>query len=136
MESAMTLEDQRHSVEDELINDFLWRWHKREIRTPPLLGYPGHAAGCGLYRASRQRDDENGALDADVDNIILREVGRCIERVDDPYRTALYLNARNLVSGVEVWTSPRMPPDPLERRYILIEARARFLYELKDAGIA
>lgn len=121
---------------DALLNDLLARWHLWCTSKPPAIGYPSEAAGCRLYRASRQHDSENGALDTDSEAETLAIVDFCIEQVDQPYRTALMFNARNLATGLSVWTSPRLPIADVERAAMVVEARGMLLILLRQGGVA
>lgn len=121
---------------DELLNDLLsewWDWHPEDIAQN---GYYTVNAACRMYRPSRQRDDENGALDSDQHNSRMQAVDDAIEKMEQPWRTAVEFNARNLSTGLAVWFSPRLPPDDLERAHLLMHARAKLLLLLEAGGVA
>lgn len=126
----------RHDESDELLNDLLRRWHRYAATFGPAIGYPTTNAACRLYRVSRQYDDQNSALDGDLEAQTLRAVGYAIDRLEQPWRTAVHFNARNLATGVVVWQSPRLPVDELERAHLLMHARAKLLILLESDGIA
>lgn len=107
------------------LDELLRAWHLHEVRTPPETGWYVESPSCKQYRASRQYDAENGALDDDMRARMLREVGYVIERMADPWRAAIYAHARNLATGQAVWVSPRLPQDATARAVILGEARVR-----------
>lgn len=106
------------------LDELLRAWHLHEVRTPPETGWYVESPSCKQYRASRQYDAENGALDDDMRARMLREVGYVLERMRDPWRAAIYAHARNLATGLAVWNSPRLPRDPTARAIVLVEARA------------
>lgn len=135
MESAMTLEDQAHSVQDEALNDLLVRWHRWNVTTPPETGFYTVNTSCKLYRPSRQYDWENGASDAEVETSIMEGVENCINQLGITDRTAIMLNARNLATGASVWQSPRLPVDPLERMHLVLHARARLIIVMECEGM-
>ena len=120
---------------DALLNDILSRWHQWCVSRPPALGYPTSAAGCSLYRSSRQHDMENGAMDSDAEAERFGIVDFCIDSLDQPYRTAIQINARNLATGVAVWVSPRLPESKVERALIVAEARGRLMVSLRASGV-
>lgn len=120
---------------DALLNDLLRRWHGWAVSAPIDIGYPTECPTCRLYRTSRQYDSDNGALDQDADSRVMEAVDHCIARVQQPHRTALYISARNLWTGLAVWSSARLPQDAVERARMVCEARALLLVELRASGI-
>lgn len=120
---------------EEIVNDLLSRWHHWSSQFTLVAGYNTVSAGTQQFRASRQYDSENGALDQDVENRIMAAVDACIDRVQQPYRTALWLNARNLRTGRSVWQSAHLPADAMQRALIVTEARARLVVVLEQRGL-
>lgn len=123
----------QHTInnDDAILNDLLGRWHRWACDYRTAVGYPTAAAYLAQYRTSRQYDDVNGALDGDVENCIMSGVDGCLNSVPQPYRNALHLNARNLVTGLTVWRSPRLPDDDMARAQLVAEARAMLLKRLR-----
>lgn len=121
---------------DELLNDLLSRWFRFATSTPPVTGFPKQNASCKLYRASRQYDDQNGALDSDSESSIMEAVDGAIELMEQPWRTAVEFNARNLALGWAVWRSPRLPQSDIERAHLVMHARAKLLILLESRGVA
>ena len=121
---------------DELLNDLLRRWHIRAVSTPPQTGYYTSNPACKLFKTSRQYDDANGALDSDQDGQVLEAVGFAIDRLEQPWKTAVEFNARNLATGAAVWRSPRLPTDDMERAALVVESRGMLLVLLRSAGVA
>lgn len=121
---------------DELLNDLLRRWHVWSVHQPPETGFYKQNAACKLYRTSRQYDDRNGALDSDAESSVMEAVDAAIDRLEQPWRTAVQFNGRNLATGIVVWVSPRLPTDDIERAHLLVEARGRLLRILEIDGVA
>ena len=119
----------------ELISDLLSRWHNWRSNQASG-GYPTVNAACRLYRCSKQHDDINGALDTDLEHRQMEAVDLCIDRIAQPYNTALQINARNLCTGVSVWQSARLPADRVAAAELLVQARALLLIEFVKAGVA
>lgn len=118
------------------INDLLERWHRWESgKEPDCSGFPSTNASCKHWRASKQYDDTNGALDSDSEAKILEAVGYAIERVAQPGRTAVYFHARNLASDAAVWQSPRLPADSMERAALLLAAMNDLRVFLRQDGV-
>lgn len=120
---------------DTVLNDLLCSWHRWTSRYRYGRGYPSADVACRPARASRQYDDENGALDAALDNSIMEAFDAAMNRVEQPGYTALACLARNLSVGACVWKSPRLPQDPIERGILLMEARNKLLKELAGDGV-
>lgn len=119
----------------EIVSDILRRWHRWVVTNPPALGFPKKNAACSLYRASRQMDDFNGALDSDAEAAIMEAIDHAIGKVEQPYYTAVTFHARNLATGVSVWKSPRLPEDPTEREHLLMHALAKLQLIFERDGI-
>jgi hypothetical protein len=92
------------------VDEWLKMWHSWASSVRQAGGYPGVAPGCSLYRASRQYDDTNGALDAAADISTAKAVGEVIERMSHLHQAALSMEARNLCSA-RVWQSARIPSE-------------------------
>lgn len=120
---------------DTVVNDLLVSWHKWCSRYQFGKAYPSSDVACRQSKTSRQYDDQNGALDADVDQTIMEAFDAAMERVDQPWRTALSIQARNMATGANVWSSPRLPQDPIERSILIMEARNKLMKVLAMDGI-
>jgi hypothetical protein len=120
---------------EEKLNDLLSRWHHWASQFTVVAGYYTSSAGMLQFRASRQYDSENGALDQEVENKTMAAVDWCIDRVRQPYRTALAINARNLCTGASVWTSARLPTDSMQRALLVAEARSLLARQLDGRGV-
>jgi hypothetical protein len=121
--------------EAEHINDILARWHAWCAGNLVGTGYPVVNAASRLYRPSRQYDDQNGALDAGVDSVLMAGVNHIIEQITQPYRTALSVQARNLQVKRALWNSPRLPTCELARARLLVESRRMLRDALAKADL-
>ena len=120
---------------DAVLDDILSRWHHWASKASPCRGYAPRSCGFVQYRASRQYDDQNGALDTDLEADTMATVDFQVREMADPWRSAIYANARNLCLGLTVWSSPRLPADPLARAAVLVEARHSLTQRLLMAGV-
>lgn len=134
--------------DDERLNSILRDWHRWASDERTALGYPTVSTSCKFYRASRQHDDLNGALDQDVENVVMAGVDACVneivhraqslgytEREALSFRNAVSINARNLSTGLAVWRSPRLPDDEFARALMVSDARAILLTLLRERGL-
>ena len=120
---------------DSLLNSLLVQWHQWGMRCSMGRGYPTRDLTCRGAHASRQYDDENGALDAEIDNSVMEAFDHAAYRVPQPWLTALQFQAKNLSTGASVWRSPRLPIDALERAILTTEARNKLMRELMKDGV-
>lgn len=123
------------SVVDEDVNDLLVRWHQWAAGYEFAHGYASQSAMFRQTRSSRQYDDANGSLDAHVDAVLMEAVDAVASDVPQPHYTALAMFARNLSTGAQVWSSPRLPSDPIKRTQLVAEARKMFSDGLAKAGL-
>lgn len=116
---------------DEQLAELLSKWHSWSAEQSPMArSYSSFNSTCRYSRTSRQYDDANGALDADIDRVLMEAVEAVIYDIADPWRTALSVQARNLATGAAVWNSPRLPADPRERVALTAHAMKLFGTEL------
>jgi hypothetical protein len=127
--------DEAQQQLDASIDHFLALMHKYSSAYHVGRGYPARAAGTEQYIASRQYDGDNGASDGDADHATGAAVSAIVDRITDPHRTCLRIEGRNLVTGVKVWTSARLPLCPVERSIIRLEARNRLWQQLTAQGL-
>ncbi len=118
-----------------ILDDLLGRWHRWASAAPSVRGYAPLAAGCWGYRASRQYDDQNGALDSDLADSTMTAVDFQVSEMAEPWRSAIYCNARNISTGRRVWSHPRLPADRAERAALVAFARDLLQKRLIGAGV-
>ena len=114
--------DDQDVVMAEYLNGLLSSWHVWSACFAYAQGYASTSATTRMCRCSRQYDDQNGSLDAHIDNVMMQAVDAVVQDIAQPYRTALMIQARNLAVGVSVWASPRLPACPAQRAMILMDA--------------
>jgi hypothetical protein len=118
-----------------ILSGMLADWHIYSQHTASRSGLPGRAAGFGQSRSNSQYDWENN-VDSDlVDRRIMQGFDAAAQRVPQPWLTALQFEARNLAVRHQVWASPRLPADRIERELMIFEARTKLLKELAKDGV-
>jgi hypothetical protein len=129
--SAIELEPRDRAVLDEVLS----RWHHWAAQAASTRGFNRRSLVVGEFRVSRQWDDCNGALDAELDSSTMATVDFEVGEMQEPWRSAIHAEARNLSLGVNVFTSPRLPRDATERATVLRDARAMLTRRLSLAGV-
>jgi hypothetical protein len=126
----MMQDDIQHLLSGMLVD---WHWHC--THTADRAGPAGKSAVFGSTPSNSQYDWENGVESALVDKRIMQGFDAAINRVPQPWLTALQFEARNLAVRYQVWVSPRLPTNPQEREVLIMEARNRLLKELARDGV-
>lgn len=135
VDSPVALSSRVDSLPSEALDDILSRWHAWQHGEKVGRGHSNAAIVCGEYRVSRQYDDSNGKLDDDLHAFQSRQVNTEVRKMEDPWRTAIYVNARNINTGHDVWISPRLPEGKTAREKIVAQARGQLTRLLKSAGV-
>ena len=117
----------------EQVSHWLKLWHHRQSSDRVGQGYPSTAAGCGMYRASKQYDDSNGAMDLAADIAEADAVDSVIRKMTPTHQALLALEARNLCS-TRVWSSARISAQDV--KLIMQEARQLLWDGMRNAGLA
>ncbi len=133
--TELTVAEHEAALHAELLDDILCRWHHWQQGYRGARGWSGKSLVAGDYRVSRQYDDANGALDSDIEASIMKDVDFQVTEMIDPYRTAVYVLARNLSTGVAVFSSPRLPVERIALAEVMRMARALLLTRLIAAGV-
>lgn len=120
------------TLQHEQIDHWLKLWWSLADHGSYGRGYPSRAAGTAMYRASRQRDDWNGALEDDSDRNEAGAVGEVVDSLQEPYHSALHMEARCL-SSQHVWRSARVDQANAER--IIAEARMMLWVGMVKRGL-
>lgn len=109
-----------------------WRW-----REPVGVseGHPSVCAGLEQYRSSRQYDDQNGALDHDVDAMILEQLDHEIHALAQLESIAIQYEARRLCIGVAVFRARILPVDSDELAALVLRARDKLIEKLVACGV-
>lgn len=124
---------------NQALNDLLRQWHGHCRGYSMGKGYPSTDSACRYSRTSRQYDYENGAMDAAVDSKIMEAFDAVMWTMPNtekqPFLAALQNQARNLWTGKQVWSSYRLPADPMARGAILMDARKMLMKGLARSGV-
>lgn len=124
-----------HNDQAAILDGLLCQWHQWAQSSRDVRGFNRRSLVAGDYRTSRQYDDANGALDDALDERRMRQVDFEVTQLIDPYRSAIYANARALVVGCQVFMHPRLPADREERQRVIADARAMLVRRLVSAGV-
>jgi len=117
-----------------LLDDLLAEWH-RWAKGWQDVSAPKTSAMFSAVKISRQWDSEDDVLDGSIHNAQMKAFDFHVNELQPLQRTALQINARNLVTGRSVWTSARLPQDIEARAIILRDARNDLMKRLVCAGI-
>jgi hypothetical protein len=120
---------------DEILDDLLSRWHHWQQGEKIGRGHNRKALVIGDFKISRQYDDANGQLDSDLEAQTMRSVNFQVREMEDPYRAAIYVNARACMLGLDVYTSPRLPADPAAKALVIAKARLLLTGRLLAIGV-
>lgn len=123
--------DEAQKQMDAILDRYLVLMHEYSSAYHVGRGYPSRAPGTEGYRASKQYDYDNGAMDDEADHVTGAAVAAIVDNMADPHRTWLRMEGRNLKTGVKVWTSARLPLCPVERSVIRQEARNMLWVKLR-----
>ena len=119
-----------YDVLDALLEDWhIWCSNFRHV---------AQSGSCAMFtdvKSSRQWQDADEVLDNVKHNSTMKALDFHINELEPNHRTALQIKARNLVTGVSVWTSARLPADPQARAAILMAAKSALLARLSAAGV-
>jgi hypothetical protein len=116
------------------LDDLLSRWHhwaKGYIPVPTCGADP-------MFRnakSSKSWDSTAEVVEDELTNSQMKSVDFHVGEMKDPHRSAIYIHARNCYTGRNVWLSPRLPQDPMERAQILGDAKAILIGKLLSAGV-
>lgn len=132
---ARLMEEDQQRTLAEHVNSLLAQWHAWSSGHSMVHGYPTINTTCRGSRSSRQYDDANGGLDAHIDHVLMEAVDGVIDGIQDPWRSALSVQARNLQTGAQVWNSPRLPSCAMQRGELVMAARKKFVEGLSRRNL-
>lgn len=118
----------------DLLDSILADWH-RWCASYSAIASCGKAPMWREVRPTRQWETMYDINDRQIEDSTMESVDFHVSELPADQRTALQINARNLVTGRSVWTSARLPADLQERAVLLGVARAALVVRLADAGI-
>lgn len=117
-----------------ILDDLLSQWHRW---AEGWTGVSAHGS-CAMFtsvKSSRQWDGESDVIDGELHNAQMKALDFHVSELEPLHRTALQIQARNLVTGYSVWNSARLPQNLEERQLILSDARINLTKRLTSAGI-
>ena len=132
----------RDITPDEILNSLLSDWHQwmtgAQINGVDRMDDPAFRNA----RAYRGWDSSEEVIEKELHSDTMKTIdfhvsgdSRGQGGLAEPYRSAIYCLARNCHAGVSVWSSPRLPQDPMERGVIVLEARNQLMRRLIAAGV-
>ena len=128
--------DEAAQIIEATLDDFLMLMHMAENADSYVQGYPSTAPGTKLYKTPNRYGSDGFSFDDDSLALSKGEaVSAIVTNMADPHRTSLRIEARNLKTGISVWTSARLPLCPVERSVIRLEARNMLARKLQEIGL-
>lgn len=116
------------------LDSILAEWHCW-CRGFQMVATHGACVMFTVVKTNHQYDSENDVTDANLHNAEMKTVDWRIGELEPLHRTAIGINARNLVTGRSLWTSARLPADLEQRQLILQAARNILTNRLTNDGI-
>ena len=124
------MKDESRYILDSILAD----WHRWQVACGEGAGHKTSAMFHDV-RSGRQWDSENDVSDGLLHNSQMATVDFCVGELSPIKRTAISINARNLVTGKSVWTSARLPENIMDRAVLLSDARVELIGRLRKAGV-
>lgn len=117
-----------------ILDDILARWHHwaRSYIPVPVCGADPMFRNA---KSAKGYDTTSEVVEDEITASQMKAVDFQVGEMKDPHRSAIYIHARNCYTGRNVWLSPRLPQDPMERARILGEAKAILVGKLLSAGV-
>ena len=119
---------------DSILDSLLIDWH----RWASNFKHVAQSGSCAMFtevKSSRQWQDSDELHDAAKHNSTMKAIDFHVNELEPAQRTAIQIKARNLCTGVNVWTSARLPADPEARAAILMQAKSALMARLSAAGV-
>lgn len=124
-----------YAARQDQLSQMLADWHEWSKHTASRSGLPGKAAGFGSSRSNSQYDWSNNIESDLVDKRIMQGFDQAVNRIPQPWHTALQFEARACAYGSTAWSSPRIPHNKDEREAMVLLARNKLLKELERDGV-
>ena len=134
------MRDNIHNI-DNALDLLLQDWHCWASNFRHVV----QSGSCAMFtevKSSRQWQDADEVLDNAKHNSTMKTIDFVISgdkegkgAMHEPYKTAICFKALNLATGVNVWSSPRLPKDPGARALILMQAKNTLMARLSAAGV-
>lgn len=122
-----------------ILNDLLVRWHRWQIGFSPVPTCSADPMFRNV-KSGKTWDSTHQVIRDELDGSTMEAIDFHVGELPDvpftqPYRSAIYMIAKNLHARSNVWTSARVPTDPIERGIIYMEARNMLIRRLMTAGV-
>lgn len=124
------MRNEQHDILDALLSE----WH-HWARAEPLQPSRGADPMFRNAKSSKGWDSTSEVIEDEIRDKTMKAIDFQVSEMHDPHRSAIYIHARNCCTGRNVWLSPRLPADPMERAVILMEARNQLTRRLLGAGV-
>lgn len=123
-----------HNDSSAILDDLLSRWHSwaRSYSPVPTCGADPMFRNA---KSAKGWDTTDQVVEDELNDKTMKAIDFQVGEMVDPHRSAIYIHARNCCTGRNVWLSPRLPADPLERARILGEAKGLLTRRLLSAGV-
>lgn len=115
-----------------ILDALLSEWHQWAKGENHARGYGNTSAGLSGYRPSRQHNIDD--LYVETDKSTMMTIDFQVSQMQEPYRAAIYMEAKNLAAGRHVFQSPRVPSG-IEGGNIMKTARHALILRLVNAGV-
>lgn len=127
------------SQKDQL-DSLLCEWHIWQKGYSPVPTCGADPMFRNAKSSGRHWDSTADVLDNELHGSTMETIDCQVQELPDvpiqqPYRSAIYVIARNLHIGANVWGHPRLPTDSLERGIVVMEARNMLMRRLVAAGV-
>lgn len=118
----------------QILDDLLADWH-RWARGYRLASDISAQPMFKQSQSPRGWDSVQDIVESEIDGDTMAAINFHIFELDPIHCTAIQIHARNLVTGRAVWTSQRLPTDPLIRAALLGVAKGELTKRLMAAGV-
>lgn len=123
-----------HNDSKAILDDILSRWH-HHCKTYRVVGQSGADPMFRNAVSPKGWDSTADIADDSVNRAQMKAVDFHVGEMEDPYKAAIYVTARNCYTGRSVWLSPRLPTDPAARAVIIMDARMMLERRLIAGGV-
>ena len=117
-----------------ILDDLLSRWHSwaRGYMPVPTCGADPMFRNA---KSGKGWDSTSDVIEDEINGKMMKAIDFHVSEMPDPHRSAIYVLARNLSTGRNVWLNPRLPCDPLGRAQVVGDARTMLIRRLMSAGV-
>lgn len=117
-----------------VLDGLLADWHRHSSGYNPMKE-PSESMMFRGSKSGRGWQETNEVNECESHGSTMETIDFQISEMRDPHRTAIHINARNCATGRKVWTSARLPTDPMQCARVVSEARAIISDRLTNAGV-